>query len=304
MCSEVNAVKKSGVCVRERCVCVCVVFIWVVCGVDVMLLLLLLGIFFTEGISPDQSSYRKLVHVSLQWCQSQQICHVQTFCCVYRIMISFNICFRILCFKWLGSQCRSQCCDEVCWLSFGCERRIRREIFRVVFSLSQSNRLFSLICFQVALAVSYSSVEFVEDLIIVEDHWADSTLSWLDSSRRSLSWLGIFFTEGISPDQSSYRKLDHVSLQCWQSQQICHVQTLSFHICFRILCFQAALVVLYLSVEFVEDLIVVEDHWADSTLALVHFHLFRVTQSSSASRLLCIWSADVRMWSILGHPQT
>ena len=24
---------------------------------------------------------------------------------------------------------RSQCCDEVCWLSFGCERRIRRETF-------------------------------------------------------------------------------------------------------------------------------------------------------------------------------
>ena len=49
----------------------------------------------------------------------------------------------------------------------------------------------------------------------------------LDSSRRSLSWLGIFFTEGISPDQSSYRKIVHVSLWCWQSQQICHVQTFS-----------------------------------------------------------------------------
>ena len=61
-------------------------------------------------------------------------------------------------------------CDEVCGLSFGCERRIRREIFRVVFSLSQSNRLFSLTCFQAAPAVLYLSVEFVEDLIVVEDH--------------------------------------------------------------------------------------------------------------------------------------
>ena len=43
-------------------------------------------------------------------------------------------------------------------------------IFRVVFSLSQSNRLFSLICFQAAPAVLYLSVEFVEDLIVVEDH--------------------------------------------------------------------------------------------------------------------------------------
>ena len=70
---------------------------------------------------------------------------------------------------------RSQCCDEVCWLSFGCER-IHREIFRVVFSLSQSNRLFSLVWFPAAPAVLYLSVEFVEDLIVV-DHWADSTLS-------------------------------------------------------------------------------------------------------------------------------
>ena len=72
---------------------------------------------------------------------------------------------------------RSQCYNEVCWLSFGCQGRIRRETFRVVFSLSQSNRLFSLICFQAAPAVLYLSVEFVEDLIVVEDHWADSTLA-------------------------------------------------------------------------------------------------------------------------------
>ena len=137
---------------------------------------------------------------------------------------------------------------DICWLSFGCERRNRREIFRVVFLLSKSR----------------------------------------------------FF----APDQSSYRKLVHVFLQCWQSKQICNVQTLSFHICFRILCFQAAPAVLYFSFEFVEDLIVVEDHWADSTLALVPFHLFRVTQSSSALRLHCTWSADVPMWSILGHPRT
>ena len=52
----------------------------------------------------------------------------------------------------------------------GCKRRIRREIFRVVFSLSQSNRLFSLICFLAEPAVLYLSVEFVEDLIVVEDH--------------------------------------------------------------------------------------------------------------------------------------
>ena len=70
---------------------------------------------------------------------------------------------------------RNQCCDEVCWLSFGCER-IRLEIFLVVFSLSQINRLFSLICFQAAPAVLYLWVEFVEDLIVV-DHWTDSTLA-------------------------------------------------------------------------------------------------------------------------------
>ena len=67
---------------------------WYLLGV-----LLLLGIFFTEGISPDQNSCRKLVQVSLQCWQSQQICHVQKFSDLYRIMISFHICFRILCFR-------------------------------------------------------------------------------------------------------------------------------------------------------------------------------------------------------------
>ena len=40
--------------------------------------------------------------------------------------------------------------------------------FRFLFS--QSNRLFSLICFQAAPVVLYLSVEVVEDLIVVEDH--------------------------------------------------------------------------------------------------------------------------------------
>ena len=54
---------------------------------SLLLLLLLLGIFFTEGISPDENSYRKLVHVSLQCWQ---------FSGFYRIMVSFHICFRFL----------------------------------------------------------------------------------------------------------------------------------------------------------------------------------------------------------------
>ena len=131
--------------------------------------------------------------------------------------------------------------------------------------------------------------------------WNLLAIFWVRTKNSPRNFSSCFFVKSKSLSQS---RLVQVSLQCWQSQQICHVQTLSFDICFRILCFQPALVVFYLSVEFVEDLIVVEDHWADSTLALVHFYLFPVTQSSSASRLLCTWSADVPMWSILGHTPT
>ena len=134
-----------------------------------------MGIFFTEGTSPDQNSYRKLVNVSLQCWQSQQICHVQTFSGLYRITISFHICFRILCFRpcWFPKSKLWWNLLVILWVR---KKNSPRELLSRFF-ISQNNRLFSLICFQAAPAVLYFLVEFVEDMIIVEDHWADITLA-------------------------------------------------------------------------------------------------------------------------------
>ena len=57
--------------------------------------------------------------------------------------------------------------------TLGAKEEFSARLFESFFSLSQSNRLFPLIWFQAAPAVFYLSVEFVEDLIVVEDHWAD-----------------------------------------------------------------------------------------------------------------------------------
>ena len=52
----------------------------------------------------------------------------------------------------------------------GAKEEFAARFFESFFSLSQSNRLFSLIYFQSAPAVLYLSIDFVEDLIVVEDH--------------------------------------------------------------------------------------------------------------------------------------
>ena len=52
----------------------------------------------------------------------------------------------------------------------GAKEELAARFFELFFLSSQSNRLFALICFPAAPAVLNLLVEFVEDLIVVEDH--------------------------------------------------------------------------------------------------------------------------------------